>query len=225
MGSKRTTVQPSADCPRTLGRPRSERARCAILNSTLKFFESRQNGYVDLTIEEVAARAAVGKATVYRWWPNKAALVADAFAFGATQKLHFPDTGSLLNDMTQQMQQLVKILRGRRGHAVSVILGAGQSEPTLLTAFRERFIRPRRADATMTVQRGIQRGELPANVDIEHLLDALYGPLYFRFLVRHSELTPEFVKSHCRLVLEQVMPAAKPNGKIAPSGKTAKPAK
>ncbi len=213
MASKKPTVQPSADCPRTLGRPRSERARCAILNSTLKFFESRQNGYIDLTIEEVAARAAVGKATVYRWWPNKAALVADAFAFGATQKLHFPDTGSLVNDVTQQMQQLVKILRGRRGHVVSVILGAGQSEPMLLTAFRERFIMPRRAEATGTMQRGVARGELPASVDIDHLLDALYGPIYFRFLIRHKELTPQFVESHCRLVLQRVLPVDKSRGK------------
>ena len=213
MVSKKTTMQPSADCPRTLGRPRSERARCAILNSTLKFFESRQNGYVDLTIEEVAAMASVGKATVYRWWPNKAALVADAFAFGATQKLRFPDTGSLVNDVTQQMQQLMKILRGRRGHVVSVILGAGQSEPTLLTAFRERFIMPRRVEATATILRGVARGELPDTVDIDHLLDALYGPLYFRFLIRHSELTPEFVESHCRLVLQRVLPVAKARSK------------
>ena len=86
------------------GRPRCERARHAILSSTLKFLEAKENGFADLTIEHVAAEASVGKATVYRWWPNKAALVADAFASSVTQKLHFPDTGSVCQDMSQQMR-------------------------------------------------------------------------------------------------------------------------
>ncbi len=73
------------------GRPRSEKARQAILRSTLKLLG--ENGFSDLTIEEVAGRAAVGKATVYRWWPNKGALIADAFASSTKRKLHFPDTG------------------------------------------------------------------------------------------------------------------------------------
>ena len=80
------------------GRPRSEKARLAILRSTLKILG--ENGFSDLTIEEVADRAAVGKATVYRWWPNKAALIADAFASSTTRRLRFPDTGSVYTDMS-----------------------------------------------------------------------------------------------------------------------------
>src|SRR5215472_8645443 len=86
------------------GRPRSEKARQAILRSTLKVLG--KNGFADHTIEEVADRAAVGKATVYRWWPNKAALIADAFAISTTRHLHFPDTGSVYTDMSRQMRQL-----------------------------------------------------------------------------------------------------------------------
>jgi len=184
------------------GRPRCERARQAILNSTLKFLEAKENGFADLTIEHVAADAGVGKATVYRWWPNKAALVADAFASSVIPKLRFPDTGSVRQDMSQQMRQLVKILRSRRGHIVSVILAAGQSDATLIGAFRERFLRPRRAEAYSTLRRGITRGELPADLDLDLLLDALYGPLYMRFLIKHDSLTPEFVDQLCNLVLE-----------------------
>ncbi len=184
------------------GRPRCERARHAILSSTLKFLEAKENGFADLTIEHVAAEASVGKATVYRWWPNKAALVADAFASSVTQKLHFPDTGSVCQDMSQQMQQLVKILRSRRGHILSVILGAGQSDTTLIDAFRERFLRPRRADAYTTLRRGIVRGELPASLDLDLILDALYGPIYMRFLIGHDTLTPELVDQLCALVLD-----------------------
>jgi len=181
------------------GRPRSEEARLSILRSTLKLLAKR--GFSELTIEAVAAHASVGKATVYRWWPDKAALIADAFASSTGSKLHFPDTGSVRTDMSQQMSQLVKILRSPRGRIVSAMLGAGQSDPSLITAFRERFLKPRRQEAYATLQRGILRGQLQKNVDMDLLLDSLYGPIYMRFLIRHDSLTPEFVEGLCELTL------------------------
>jgi AcrR family transcriptional regulator len=185
---------------RTPGRPRSEKARQAILAATLRFLEQKSNGFADLTIEHVAAAAGVGKATVYRWWPDKAALVADAFAGSANPRLHFPDTGCLRSDMSQQMNQLVKILRGRRGHLVRAILGAGQRDSTLISAFRERFLKPRRAEAYATLRRGIERGELPPGTGLDLLLDALYGPIYMRFLIGHDKLSEQFVQELCAVV-------------------------
>jgi AcrR family transcriptional regulator len=184
---------------RAPGRPRSEQARLAILRSTLKLLE--KNGFSELTIESVAARAGVGKATVYRWWPNKAVLIADAFASSTTRKLHFPDTGSVRTDMSQQMRQVIKIFGSRRGRIVSAILGGGQSDRDLIAAFRERFLWPRRREAYATLERGILRGELRKDVDKDLLLDALYGPIYMRFLIRHDKLTPDFVDRLCKLVL------------------------
>src|SRR3984957_7982968 len=184
---------------RAPGRPRSEHARLAILRSALKLLG--KNGFSDLTIEDVAAHATVGKATVYRWWPDKAALIADAFASSTTRKLHFPDTGSVRTDMSQQMRQLVKILLSRRGRIVSAMLGAGQSDSNLIAAFRERFRKPRRQEAYATLRRGILRGQLRRNVDMNLILDSLYGPIYMRFLIRHDKLTPEFVDGLCELTL------------------------
>lgn len=181
------------------GRPRSEQARLAILRSTLKLLG--KNGFSELTIEAVAAHAGVGKATVYRWWSNKAALIADAFASSTTRKLHFPDTGSVRTDMSQQMRQLIKIFCSRRGRIVSAILGGGQSDRDLIVAFRERFLWPRRQEAYATLRRGILRGELREDVDMDLILDSLYGPIYMRFLIRHGKLTPDFVDSLCELVL------------------------
>jgi AcrR family transcriptional regulator len=189
---------------RSPGRPRSEPARLAILRTTLKLLG--ESGFSDLTIEDVAAHASVGKATVYRWWPNKAALIADAFASSTTRKLHFPDTGSLRTDMSQQMRQLVKIFRSRRGRIVSAILGGGQSDRDLIAAFRERFLKPRRQEAYATLRRGILRGELRADVDMDLLLDSLYGPIYMRFLIRHDNLTSDFVDRLCELVLGGARP-------------------
>jgi AcrR family transcriptional regulator len=184
---------------RAPGRPRSEQARLSILQSTLKLLG--ENGFPDLTIEAVAANARVGKATVYRWWPNKAALIADAFASSINRKLHFPDTGSVHTDMSQQMRQLVKVFRSPRGRIVAAILGAGQSDRALIAAFRERFLWPRRQEAYATLRRGIQRGELRKNIDMDLVLDSLYGPIYMRFLIRHDKLTPDFVDGLCKLVL------------------------
>jgi AcrR family transcriptional regulator len=189
------------------GRPRSEQARVAILRSALKLLG--ENGFSDLTIEAVAAHANVGKATVYRWWPNKAALIADAFASSTTRRLHFPDTGSLRSDMSQQMRQVVKVFRSRRGRIVSAILAGGQSDRELIAAFRERFLWPRRREAYATLRRGIQRGELPKNVDMDLLLDSLYGPIYMRFLIRHIKLTADFVDHLCEMVLRGARPSPK----------------
>ena len=186
------------------GRPRSEQARLAILRSTLKLLG--ENGFSDLTIEAVAAHAGVGKATVYRWWPNKAALIADAFAGSTSRKLHFPDTGSVYTDMSRQMRQVAKIFRSRRGRIVSAMLGGGQSDRDLIAAFRERFLWPRRREAYATLRRGIQRGELRKDLDMDLLLDSLYGPIYMRFLIRHDKLTADFVDRLCRLVLAGARP-------------------
>lgn len=201
MGGKVNIDCGKSSNKRLPGRPRCERARQAILGCTLHFLERKGNGFDDLTIEHVAELAGVGKATVYRWWPTKAALVADAFASSVTHKLHYPDTGSVSEDMSRQMHQLVTIMRSRRGHILAVILGAGQSDPTLLNAFRERFMKPRRAEAFATLRRGIVRGELPADLNLDFVLDALYGPIYMRFLIRHDTLTPEFVDQLCEVVL------------------------
>lgn len=194
------------------GRPRSEQARQAILRSTLRILE--HSGFSDLTIEDVADRAGVGKATVYRWWPNKGALIADAFASNTTRNLRFPDTGSVFSDMSRQMRQLVKVFRSPRGRIVSAILAAGQSDKDLIAAFRDRFLRPRREEAYVTLRRGIRRGELRKDLDPDLVLDSLYGPIYMRFLIRHDRLTPEFVDRLCALVLGGARPRLKIHSRL-----------
>jgi|SRR5579864_256265 len=186
------------------GRPRSEQARQAILRSTLKILE--ENGFSHFTIEDVAERASVGKTTVYRWWPDKGALIADAFASNTTSRLRFPDTGNVYTDMSRQMRQLVKVFRSPRGRIVSAILAAGQSDGDLIAAFRDRFLWPRRREAYATLRRGIQRGELRKDIDPDLLLDSLYGPIYMRFLIQHDRLTPDFVDRLCALVLGGARP-------------------
>jgi AcrR family transcriptional regulator len=182
------------------GRPRSEESRKAILRSTLKLLR-QEGGFPELSIEAIAADANVGKTTVYRWWPTKGALVADAFSASADKELRFPNTGSVQNDIGLQMRGLIRIFRSKRGRVVAALLAGGQSDPELLEAYRERFLWPRRKQAYQTLQRGVDRGELPAGCDFDLILDSLYGPILMRFLIRHVKLDESFADEICELVL------------------------
>jgi AcrR family transcriptional regulator len=182
------------------GRPRNERSRQAILRSTLKLL--RKASFTDLSIEAIAADAGVGKTTVYRWWPNKGALVVDAFASSIEGELHFSDSGSVRRDMSLQMNQFLEVLRSRTGRIIAAIIAGGQSDTQLMDEFRARFLRRRRQEAYATLQRGIDRGELPRGLDLDLVLDLLYGGIYMRFLIRHDELDEDYVREVCRLILE-----------------------
>ena len=190
------------------GRPRSEESRQAILRSTLKLLR-HSGGFPNLSIEAVAADAGVGKATVYRWWPTKAALVVDAFSASADEELRFQDTGSLHRDISEQMHRVIRIFRSPRGKVLSALLAGGQSDPDLLEAFRERFLWPKRRQAYKTLQRGIDRGEIPADTDLDVLLDSLYGAIYMRFLIRHFDLREDFADQVCGLILKDCGTSAK----------------
>jgi AcrR family transcriptional regulator len=196
------------------GRPRSEQSRQAILRSTLKLI--RRASFAQLSIEAIAADAGVGKATVYRWWPNKGALVVDAFASSTEEELRFPDSGSVYRDMALQMNQFLAVLHSSRGRIVKAVIAAGQSDGKLLEEFRNRLLRPRRQGAYRTLRRGIERGELPENLDLDLVLDILYGAMYMRFLIRHDELSEAYVNDVCRLVLDGAAAAAHEHGKHKP---------
>ena len=192
-----------ANGKRSPGRPRSEESRQSILRSTLKLLK-QQGGFAELSIEAVAADANVGKTTVYRWWPSKGALAADAFFASAEEELQFPNTGSVQRDMKLQMRRVIRIFRSDRGKVVAALLAGGQSDAELLEAFRERFLWPKRRQAYQTLQRGIDRGELPVTSDLDLILDALYGPIYMRFLIRHDQFDESFADEICGLVLKNL---------------------
>ena len=214
MASSRQTWLPARDGgKRPPGRPRSEDSRRAILRSTLKLL--RRQSLAELSIEAIAADAKVGKATVYRWWPNKGALVVDAFVSSTDEELRFPDSGSVYRDMALQISQFVAVLHSSRGCIVKAVIAAGQSDPKLLEEFRNRLLRPRRQWAYRTLRRGIERGELPGNLDLDLVLDVLYGAVYMRFLIRHSEMDENYASEVCRMVLEGA--AAQAREKLKPA--------
>src|SRR3974377_856409 len=121
------------------GRPRSEQSRRRILGRPLRLLR-QQGGFPDLSIEAVASDASVSKATVYRWWPNKAALVIDAFLRAVEPELQFAHSEPTLQSVREQMTRLSRIFTGPLGKAIAAVIGAGQSEPEMLESFRQNWL-------------------------------------------------------------------------------------
>lgn len=204
---RRTPVAPTSkldpdDCaaPRKPGRPRSEDACRAIRSAALDLLVER--GFADVTIESIAERARVGKATVYRRWPCKADLIVHAFFETVAPRVRLVDSGDLRADFRQQMRLVVKQMSGPNGRALATLIGCMQMDPGLGESFRTRWLSVRRAEGRLALERGIERGELPADTDPDFVLDALYSPLHFRLLAGHGPLTPKFSDQIVDLVFD-----------------------
>jgi AcrR family transcriptional regulator len=153
----------------------------------------KRYGFNDLSIESVAARAGVGKATVYRWWRNKAELVIDAFASAVEKELRFPSSGPFQKAIHEQMRSWALVFRSPLGQVIATVIGAGQSEPEIIEAFRTHWVEPRRVEARKLLRQAMKDGEIRPDIDPDTILDLFYGPLYLRLLVRNAPLTGDFV--------------------------------
>ena len=193
-----TTALQAEPEPRKPGRPRSDEARRAILDSTFALLN--QVGFNELSMEGIAANARVSKATVYRWWPNKAVLVIDAFLRAVEPELRFAHSGPTPQSIREQMTRLVNMFNGPLGKAIAAVIGAGQSEPEMLEAFREHWLAVRRREARELIRSAQAAGEVRSDMAPDAILDVLYGALYFRLMVAHAKLTPEYVEEIFRLI-------------------------
>jgi AcrR family transcriptional regulator len=173
------------------GRPKSETARRAVLSAALDLVAEK--GYQAVTIEGIAERAGVAKTTIYRSWPGKAAVVMDAVLVESDPRLAFPDTGSAAEDLRLQVSRVAGLFTDPSFAKPFVgLLAASQHDEALAGALQEWLITSRRAGASEVLRRGVERGELRADLDIPIAIDALYGALYYRLLVSHEPLSPEY---------------------------------
>lgn len=182
------------------GRPRSEDHCRAIRTSAIELLLER--GFSDVTIESIAARAGVAKATVYRRWPNKGDLVVHAFFETVAPKVRFQDTGDLRADFRQQMRLVVREMAGPNGRVLATLIACMQMDAGLGESFRTRWLAVRRAEGRQALVKGIERGALPAGTDPDFVLDVLYSPLHFRLLAGHGPLSTEFADRIVDLVFD-----------------------
>jgi AcrR family transcriptional regulator len=176
------------------GRPRSEHSHRAILEATRQLLEER--GFVDLTIEEVAQRASVGKATIYRHWPTKGTLVFESFAvqFLAAQPL--PDTGNLRGDLLGALRSWIRTVKGTvTGRTLVGLIAEVQRDPELAELWRDNFVVPVRAQHRVLIERAIERHEIAPTTDVDVTLDLLFGAAYHRLLQSHLALSDRFAQA------------------------------
>ncbi|SFJ70532.1 transcriptional regulator, TetR family [Paenibacillus sp. UNC496MF] len=168
------------------GRPRNRAAQKAILLASYELL--LQEGFKNVTVEKIAERAGVSKATIYKWWPNKAAVVMDGFLDAAAQRMPVPNTGSVLEDVRLHAANLCRFMVSPEGAIIAALIGEAQVDAVLAEAIRSRYIRPRREEAAAIIRRGADRGELGEGLDPALGVDVVYGPLFYRLLVTGEPL-------------------------------------
>ncbi|HEY4022967.1 MAG TPA: TetR/AcrR family transcriptional regulator [Pseudonocardiaceae bacterium] len=191
------------DTPRP-GRPRSQKARNAVLDAAAELLLTQ--GLSAVSMDAVAERAGVSKATIYRWWPTKETLALDAlYTEWAAASPHARDTGSLRGDLLSLLRPWARLAGSRPyGRVIAALLTEAQTDPVFAVEYRNRVVEPRRNQARAIFDRAIARGEIPAGTKVDVALDLLYGALYHRLLHGHALLSDRFVRDVVDMTLDGV---------------------
>jgi AcrR family transcriptional regulator len=196
----------SQDDPSRVRRPggRSARVRGAVLAAVIE--ELVEGGYGSLSFDRVASRAGVHRATLYRRWPGKEQLVAEALLARAGREIPLPDTGTLRGDLRALARSVAANITAPMGEGVLRALVSEAGRAPEISVVGRAFWHQRFGLATEIVRRAAGRGELPPDVDPRLLLEMLVAPLFLRLLVTAEPVTPEYVDE----VLGLLLPASSP---------------
>jgi AcrR family transcriptional regulator len=198
-------MQGGAAAERSPGRPRDARADRAILEATLELIA--ELGVYEFRTEDVAARAGVGKGAIYRRYRSKDELVTAAVAALVSEEIAVPDTGSTRADLLVLMREAVELYRGSlASRLMPNLIGAIAQKPELARTVRDGFLTGRRVALTQVLERGVERGDLRAELDVELALDVLGGPLFYRLLVTGGPLDEQLAEGVADLILRGFAP-------------------
>ncbi|MDP9075410.1 MAG: TetR/AcrR family transcriptional regulator [Actinomycetota bacterium] len=179
----------------------------AILDATAELL--LEHSLAGASMDAVAERAGVSKATIYRWWPTKEALALEALHRSWADLAPRPDAGSLRGDMKALLLPWVRRLRARPyGPLLAALITEARSDPAFGEQYRAHFVEPRRQVGREVLARAVARGEISANTDPEMALDLFYGPIYHRLLHGHAPLSDRFVADLVDAVLGGLQPQA-----------------
>jgi AcrR family transcriptional regulator len=197
-----TVTKPAENGHRARGRPRCEDSRSRILEAGLELLE--ETSFAEITADAIAERAGASKATIYRWWPNKDAVLVEALREAVAQELPFPNTGDLHEDIRLQLDNFIKLLTGRRARVFTAFVAAAQSDPEVAETFQRVWREPRRAAAKAGLER--HRGmQMRQDANLEMVLDALYGPLYYRLLTGNGKFGDGYAEALTEIVLKGIV--------------------
>lgn len=212
-GTEAAAAAAPRPCARPRGRPRSIACHQAILRATMELLT--ESSYGEVTMEGIAARAGVSKQTLYNWWPSKARLAMEAYAATAATRIPESDTGSTQEDLQRLLCFTCQVLRrgeSSLGATLAGLIAAAQSDDELGCELRETLIAARRRVATRILQRGMERGEVDPELDLPLVLDLLYGPIWYRLLLRNAPLNRAFAHE----IVAHLMPRLRRPQRAAP---------
>jgi AcrR family transcriptional regulator len=178
-------------------RRRSETARRAILTAAFELVG--ELGYARLTMEGIAARAGVGKQTIYRWWSSKAAVLFDALLMlseGQDGSAALPDTGDLAADLTVVLRATVSELNDSAySEPMRALTNEIMGDPALAEVYQERLAQPMAELKKARLRSAQQAGDLPSDLDLDLAVDLIWGPLLSRWFQQSGPLTAEYADS------------------------------
>jgi AcrR family transcriptional regulator len=151
-----------------------------------------EGGITALTIEGIAARAAVGKPTIYREWPNAHAVAMAALMSADDAAPKIARSPSAVIELKRQLRAVADVFASRIGRQAAIMIASAAGETELSKSFRNHFILARREEGREIISRGIAQQEIRVGIDIEVLLDMIYGPIFYRLLMGHGALDAGF---------------------------------
>lgn len=185
------------------GRPRSEEIKKIILSTAYEML--LKDGFKAVTVDGIAQKAGVSKATIYKWWPNKAAVVLDGFFEATANSLPVPDTGDVKSDLLMQASNLTSFFLSSKGKGITELIAEGQFDSNIAGEFRKRYILPRRQITRLLLERGILKGQLKKETEIDLLIDLLYAPIFYRILVTGESIDKEYIQKILNLTLKDCL--------------------
>jgi len=172
------------------GRPRSEKSRKAILNATNKLL--LQTSVQELSIESIAKKAKVGKTTIYRWWPNKTAVVMDALASQPGIQTPLPTANNHREAIIMQLDKLIRLVDSNNGQTIAQLFSEAQASEVSLEIFKDNLLEPLMDAIRYSIEEGKKNGEFRTDIDDSMAADILCGPIFFRLMAHPKDLTDSF---------------------------------
>jgi len=186
---------------------RSEQSRQAILDATMKLLDDREPGSVSvqqLSIERIAREAGVSKTTIYRWWPNKAAVVIDSFLENHILATPVREDLPAVEALRAHILALAALYGGHEGRLMAQLLAEAQYDPATLDEFKRHFWRPRREAVNSMIERAMEEGSIRRDRHPDQIAERVYAPIYFKLLFQEGSFDAESMGAGFDLALEGI---------------------
>lgn len=191
--------EPAAERPGR-GRPRSEKVRAAVLEAAADLLV--EGGVDSVTMEAIAARAQVSKATLYKWWPSRAHVMLESFFSRNRHTIAVDEGASLAEVLISQLASLTVAFRDTEsGPLMADLVAAAQADGDIRDALDTQWLRPRREVSAGLLRAAVERGELDPRTDVATAVDQLFAPVYYRLLMGHEPLHDELGATLVRQLL------------------------